>query len=73
MQLGSGSEAGCHFAGVNTWLLVRYLREHAAPGAVDRLLEETGESRSADELLDLASWSSYHQLRRLLEVTSSTL
>ena len=29
---------GLHFAGVNTRLLVRYLREHEEPGAVERVL-----------------------------------
>jgi diguanylate cyclase (GGDEF)-like protein len=70
MQPEAGVEAGCHFAGVNTWLLVRYLRERGEPGTVQRLLAECGETRTEDELFDLGTWSSYDQLRRLLEVTS---
>jgi diguanylate cyclase (GGDEF)-like protein len=61
---------GLHFAGVNTRLLLRYLREQEEPGAVARVLKEAGETRTADELLDNATWSSYDQFRRLLETTS---
>ena len=61
---------GLHFAGVNTRLLVRYLREHEAPGAAAAVLREAGDTRSEDELLDNATWSSYDQFRRLLEVTA---
>ena len=63
---------GLHFAGVNTRLLLRYLREQEAPGAVERVLREAGETRSEDELTDNATWSSYDQFRRLLEVTAAT-
>ncbi len=71
MEAEAGLE-NCHFAGVNTWLLLRYLREHGDPGAQERLLGEAGETRSADELFDLATWSTYDQLRRLLEVTAAS-
>ena len=37
---------GLHFAGVNTRLLVRFLREHEAPGTVERVLSEAGETRT---------------------------
>jgi len=67
-----GVEAGCHFAGTNTWLLVRYLREHGGPDAPERLLRAAGDARTVDELLDLATWSSYDQFRRLLEVAETS-
>jgi len=61
---------GLHFAGVNTWLLIRYLREQEGPDAAARVLSDAGELRSEDALFDTASWSSYAQFRRLLEVTA---
>jgi diguanylate cyclase (GGDEF)-like protein len=61
---------GLHFAGVNTWLLVRYLRDHADPAVAARVLHDAGETRTEDELFDLATWSSYDQFRRLLEATA---
>ena len=62
---------GLHFAGVNTWMLIRYLRDHAEPGATARVLAEAEETRTEDELFDIATWSSYEQFRRLLEATAS--
>jgi diguanylate cyclase (GGDEF)-like protein len=62
---------GLHFAGVNTRLLLRYLREQESPGAVERVLRDAGETRTEEELVDNATWSSYDQFRRLLEVTAN--
>src|SRR5260221_4335023 len=62
---------GLHFAGVNTWMLIRYLRDQAEPGAATRVLAEAEETRTEDELFDIATWSSYEQFRRLLEATAS--
>src|SRR4026209_1501963 len=56
--------AGLHFAGLNTWLLARHLRE-LAPDALARVLREADDPRSEDEMFDLATWSSYAQFRRL--------
>ncbi len=61
---------GLHFAGVNTRLLLRYLREVEGADAVQQVLSESGETRTEDELLDNATWSSYDQFRRLLETTA---
>jgi len=61
--------AGLHFAGLNTWLLARHLRE-LAPDALARVLREADDLRSEDEMFDLATWSSYAQFRRLLETTA---
>jgi diguanylate cyclase (GGDEF)-like protein len=72
MQSGEGIESGRQFSGVNTWLMVRYLRAHDAPGAASRLLTEAGDTRTDDELFDLATWSSYAQFRRLLEVMAAS-
>jgi diguanylate cyclase (GGDEF)-like protein len=62
---------GLHFAGLNTGLLVRYLRDKGGQDGVARVLREAAESRTDGELFDLATWSSYDQFRRLLEVTAS--
>jgi diguanylate cyclase (GGDEF)-like protein len=67
-----GVEAACHFAGTNTWLLVRYVRDHAGPDTVERLLRDAGDARPVDELFDLATWNSYDQFRRLLEVAEAS-
>lgn len=62
---------GLDFAGVNTWLLMRYLRDQATPDAVERVLVAAEETRTEAELFDLATWSSYEQFRRLLVATAS--
>jgi len=66
----NGLPPGLHFAGVNTRLLLRFLREHEAPDAVASVLRDAGESRTEEELVDAATWSSYDQFRKLLEVTA---
>ncbi len=72
MQSETGVEAGCHFAGVNSYLMIRYLRETGGDASVAQLLRAAGETRSADALYDLGTWSSYEQFRRLLEVMADT-
>ena len=72
MQSEHGVEAGCHFAGLNTWLMIRYLRAHKGPDAAAELLSAACETRTVDELFDLATWSSYDQFRRLLEVMAKS-
>src|SRR6185436_10539415 len=62
---------GLHFAGVNTWMLMRYLRDQAGPDVMARVLTEASETRSEDELSDIATWSSYEQFRRLLVATAA--
>ena len=56
-----------HFSGLNTRLVVEYLRDKMPPGTLGSVLEVAGETRSMDVLLDDASWSSYEQVRSLLE------
>ena len=72
MALDDDPTPGLHFAGVNTRLLVRYLREQEIAGAVQQVLRAAGDPRSEDELADNATWSSYDQFRRLLEVTAES-
>jgi diguanylate cyclase (GGDEF)-like protein len=56
-----------HFAGVTTHYLLAYLRSRLSPEAVEDVLSRAGEHRSVEELTDDTSWSSYAQMRRLLE------
>ncbi len=73
MQSDSGAEAGRQFSGMYTWMLVRFLRARTTPDEIEASSATPGEVRSADELFDLATWSSYDQFRRLLEVTEASV
>ena len=46
---------GLHFAGVNTWMLVRYLRDQTDSDVTTRVLAEAGETRTEEELFDIAT------------------
>src|SRR6267142_2420105 len=59
-----------HVSGVYAKMLMEFLGQTMASDDVEKLLRRAGESRSLDELADAASWSSYHQFRRLLEERS---
>ena len=56
-----------------TGYVIGYLRAHGGEAIVKEVLEEAGEARSADELADDRTWSSYEQFRRLLEATAKVL
>jgi hypothetical protein len=60
-----------HFAGINTSLLFRYVADELQPGSADALLRGADERRSAEELADPGTWSTYDQFRKLLETASS--
>jgi diguanylate cyclase (GGDEF)-like protein len=62
-----------HFSGINTRLIVEHLRDKMPPGTLATVLEAAGETRSIDELLDDARWSSYSQMRRLLVATGEVM
>jgi diguanylate cyclase (GGDEF)-like protein len=62
---------GLHFAGVNTWMLIRYLRDQAGPDVIAQILADAEETRTEEELFDIATWSSYEQFRRLLIATAA--
>jgi len=61
-----------HFTGAVTEMLLRYLR-HVDPDLVDIVLDTAGETRSVEILTDHATWSSYGQVRRLLEAAQPLL
>lgn len=62
-----------HFAGSMTKYLVDHLRQRCPSGSLEEVLGRAGEHRSAEELADESSWSSYQQLRALLEATADVL
>src|ERR1700722_10997269 len=61
------------FPGMGTQYLVGFLRAHAHPGALGEVLRLAEETRSADELADDRTWSSYAQFRRLFEAAGVVL
>jgi diguanylate cyclase (GGDEF)-like protein len=65
--------AGRHFAGTNTQFIIKYLRTRTPPGTVERVLQRAGERRSADLLVDAATWSSYSEFRNLLVACAAEL
>ena len=66
-----GELDGADFSGLNTRVLVEYLRDRMPPGTLEAVLEAAGETRPVEVLLDDTSWSTYRQLRQLLEATSA--
>ena len=62
-----------HFAGVTTQYLMTFLRTRLGVGALDDVLRRAGESRSIEELGDDTTWTSYPQMRRLLEAAAAAL
>ena len=60
-----------HVSGLYVDMLVGFLTQTMAPEAVQEVLQWADETRTLDEIADLASWSSYRQFRRLLEGRST--
>src|SRR5580700_4886886 len=60
------------FGGMLTALVIGHLKKEA-PSTLSAILQAAGESRSPDELEDVAAWSSYSQVRRLFEATAAAL
>ena len=76
MSVGGGRttwQAGRHFAGTNTQFVIKYLRARTPPGTVERVLRRAGEGRSAEQLVDPATWSTYTEFRNLLVACAAEL
>jgi diguanylate cyclase (GGDEF)-like protein len=58
------------FAGINTTLLTRFVRDTQGATALTALLAAAGETRTVEELANPGTWSSYAQFRRLLEAAA---
>ncbi|MCL4448693.1 MAG: EAL domain-containing protein [Actinobacteria bacterium] len=62
-----GGSARQDYSGVITKALVGYTRSKGGDSAVDLLLSAAGEKRSASELEDTTTWSSYEQVGSLFD------
>ena len=72
---GASADAGAarHISGSTTWNIVNLVRRRLSEEGVERLLDLAGESRSASELEDDATWSSYWQGKALFEAAAEVL
>jgi diguanylate cyclase (GGDEF)-like protein len=66
-----GRGSGHDFAGSNTSFVIGFLEARGSPALVDEVLRMAGETRTRQQLTDPAVWSSYSQLRRLLEAVNA--
>jgi diguanylate cyclase (GGDEF)-like protein len=66
-------EAGRDFAGTNTQFVIQYLRARTPDGTLERVLRRAGERRSAEVLVDPATWSTYAEFRDLLVACAAEL
>ncbi len=60
-------EVNRHISGLYTNMLMADLQERLEPAAIERVLLRAGEARDLEELINISSWSSYHQFKRLLQ------
>ena len=68
---GSTTPSAHHIAGCQTRFLLSYVRHELGDEGVAELLAAAGETRSAEELTDVTSRSSYDQFRRPLEAAGA--
>jgi diguanylate cyclase (GGDEF)-like protein len=66
-------EPARHTSGGTTRVVLLYVREHGGDEAVAALMEQAGETRTVDELLDEHGWSSYDQKIRLFRAAVAVL
>ena len=69
----SAESADRDFSGIFSRYVISYLQTRTLEGSLERVLRSAGETRSATTLSDSSTWSSYAQLRKLLEATSAVL
>ena len=62
-----------HISASVTWNIVNLVRRQAGEDGVGRLLAQAGEDRTAEQLQDDATWSSYAQGRALFEAAAEVL
>ncbi len=67
------SPASRHIPGSTTWDIVRLVRQRAGDEGVRQLLEAAGEVRTAAELEDDTTWSSFWQGKALFEAAVQVL
>jgi diguanylate cyclase (GGDEF)-like protein len=71
--IGEDRTPGRDVGGSITGFLMGYLQREAPPETLQAILRASGETRTAAQLADAGVWSSYAQMRRLLEATSAIL
>jgi diguanylate cyclase (GGDEF)-like protein len=69
----SGNEVGQHVWNTVLRLALQHAERVAGSGTMAEIVERAGEDRPLAILLDDSAWSSYGQLRRLLEATAEVL
>lgn len=62
-----------HTSGATTALVIRYVRARGGEQAVKDVLERAGEQRTADQLEDETTWSTYEQKIALFEAAAEVL
>jgi diguanylate cyclase (GGDEF)-like protein len=72
-KIQSAGPSDRDFSGVVTQFLISYLQSDASGETLERVLLSAGETRSVAELSEASTWSTYTQLRRLLEATGNEL
>jgi len=72
MSVQDAAEAR-HISGSTTWNIINLVRRRRGEEGVRRLLDLAGESRSASELEDDATWSSFWQGKALFEAAAALL
>jgi diguanylate cyclase (GGDEF)-like protein len=60
-------------SGIYTMAIMSSLEKRLSADDLRHLLARAGETRSIEDLKDLASWTSFHQLKRLLQEASRSL
>lgn len=73
METRADPGGGRHFSGIITRLVTQYLVATQSSATLQAVLADAGEARPLPELLDDGSWSSYGQVRRLLEAVAGRL
>jgi diguanylate cyclase (GGDEF)-like protein len=73
VDMYSGNEFGRHVSNTVLRLALEHAERVGGSGTIAKILRQAGEDRLLAVLLDDSKWSSYGQLRRLLEATSDVL
>jgi hypothetical protein len=66
-EIGPSSGEQHHFGGTTTQFLIEFLRAEMSEAEIRSLLERVAETRTVEAFHDDSTWSSFSQLRLLLE------
>jgi diguanylate cyclase (GGDEF)-like protein len=73
MSVGSAADSERHFSGINTRIVANFLDTRFGRKTLTEVLELADETRPLSQLREDSQWSSYGQVRRLFEATSTVL